>query len=320
MKEILILILLLSRFLSAQSYAPLPGEIGSTAIHKDSSIIVAWGTGVSVQRGPLDIAQPGNGNASYGIESDAIGAADGTSFVSLGDGGLAIVTFATPIKNGIGFDFAVFENGFTDNYIELAFVEVSSNGTNYYRFPAVSEWPTTIQLSNFDYSDCRFFDNFAGKYRANYGTPFDLEELNGEIGLDIDAITHVKLIDVIGSINPMYSTLDIHGNLINDPYPTAFPSGGFDLDAVGVINEGTQSIQDNSNSKLWVYPNPSNGKFKLSAANNGSYSIISPTGKLIFASDFSNDFTVDLSNLPNGIYILHVNNGVQVFTERLNKL
>ncbi|MDP4798335.1 MAG: T9SS type A sorting domain-containing protein [Crocinitomicaceae bacterium] len=319
MRQFFIFILLMGRFVSAQSFAPIPGEVGSTAIHKDSSIIASWATGVTVQRGPLDIAQPGNGNASFGTDSDAIGQANG-NVVSFGDGGSAVVTFAASIMDGPGFDFAIFENGFTDNYIELAFVEVSSDGINFFRFPAVSEWPTIIQLSNFDYSDCRYFDNLAGKYRANYGTPFDLEELSGEVGLDINAITHVKLIDVVGFVDPTYGTQDSQGNYINDPYPTAFPSGGFDLDAVAVIHEGTQTVQENSVSKISIYPNPSSGLFNIKGEGRGSYSITSSTGQLIFNSEFSNDFNVDLSNFPKGIYILHVNNGSGIYIERLNKI
>lgn len=319
MRKILILTLLLSEFSFAQSYAPLPGEVGSTAIHKDSSIIVAWATGVTVQRGPMDIAQPGNGNASFGVEADAVGIANGTGVVSLGDGGSAIVTFAAPIKNGLGADFAIFENGFADNYIELAFVEVSSDGINFYRFPAISEAPTSPQYWNGSYSDCRYFNNLAGKYRANYGTPFDLEELNGEVGLDINAITHVKIIDVVGFVGPTYGTMDSQGNYINDPYPTAFPSGGFDLDAVAVIHEGTQSINENEISQFIVYPNPSNGIFKVNSSQSGNYSIFSATGKSIIRADFSNDFIIDLSDFPKGMYILQVNNGTQIITERLNK-
>ena len=36
----------------------------------------------------------------------------------VGDGGSAILTFDTPIANGPGFDFAVFENGFSDTFLE----------------------------------------------------------------------------------------------------------------------------------------------------------------------------------------------------------
>ena len=319
MKIIFILLLLLSGFVSAQSFAPLPGEAGSTAIYKDSSIIAAWATGVSVQRGPLDIAQPGNGDATFGTEADGIGVADG-NVVSFGDGGSAIVTFDTPIANGPGPDFAVFENGFADNYIELAFVEVSSDGVNFFRFEALSEAPESPQYWNGSFSDCRYFNNLAGKYRANYGTPFDLQELSGEFGLNINSITHVKLIDVVGFVDPTYGTQDSQGNYINDPYPTAFPSGGFDLDAVAVIHQGVQDIAENTIPKLFVYPNPSNGNFTIKSSENGIYTIKSTAGQVIVSAAFSTDFNVDLSNYPKGIYILQVNNGIQIVTYRLIKI
>lgn len=318
MKKSGVILFLMSGFVSAQSYAPLPGEAGSTAIHKDSSIIVSWAIGVTVQRGPLDIAQPGNGNASFGTDSDAIGQANG-NVVSFGDGGSAIITFATPITNGSGADFAVFENGFMDNYIELAFVEVSSDGINFFRFDAISEAPTSPQYWNGSFSDCRYFNNLAGKYRANYGTPFDLQELSGEIGLDINAITHVKLIDVVGFVDATYGTQDSQGNYINDPYPTAFPSCGFDLDAVAVLHEGTQSITENSISTMTIYPNPSNGVFQVKTSESGSYSVIGATGNQILSSTFKNDFSIDLTSFQKGIYILQVTNGSGVFTERLSK-
>ena len=319
MKNLATIILAMSGFASAQSYAPLPGEAGSTAIHKDSSIIITWATNVTVQRGPMDIAQPGNGNVTYGTNADAIGSAN-ESVVSLGDGGSAIITFASPIINGAGPDFAVFENGFADNYIELAFVEVSSDGINYFRFPSVSEAPTSPQLTNFSYSDCRYFNNLAGKYRANYGTPFDLQELSGEVGLDINAITHVKLIDVVGFVDPTYGTQDSQGNYINDPYPTAFPSGGFDLDAVAVIHEGTQGTNEKFISNVRIYPNPSSGIFYVKTSETGSFSIFDATGNLVISASFLNDFSIDLTSFQKGIYILQINNGSGVYVERLNKI
>ena len=175
-------------------------------------------------------------------------------------------------------------------------------------------------MSNFDYSDCRYFNNLAGKYRANYGTPFDLEDLNGEIGLNVDAITHVKIIDVIGNVDPAYATMDGQGNIINDPYPTAFPSCGFDLDAVAVIHAGTQSVNEKSISKLSIFPNPSTSLFHVKSSESGNYSIFNSTGKMILTSEFNNDFTIYLSSFSKGIYILQVNNNAQTITERLNKL
>ena len=40
--------------------------------------------------------------------------------------------------NGNSWDFCVFENAFNDSFLELGFVEVSSNGNDFYRFPSTS--------------------------------------------------------------------------------------------------------------------------------------------------------------------------------------
>ena len=175
------------------------GQIGSLAVYKDSSVIVNWATGIQVSRGFLNVANPNLGVVGFGLESDALGIAegDGTSVVSLGDGGVAVLTFSNRITNLAGPDFAVFENGFADDYMEFAHVEVSSDGVNYFRFPSISEIPLTIQTDNFTFVDCRYVFNLAGKYRQGYGVPFDLEELTGIPNLDVNAISHIKLVDVI---------------------------------------------------------------------------------------------------------------------------
>ena len=251
---------LLSAEAGAQ-YAPQVGQPGSTAIKGTSSAFVAWASHCSVQRGYKDIAQPSLGYATLGDSSNAVGAMDGT-LVSLGDSGVAVLTFNSPIMDGPGADFAVFENGFIDNadsnlaYLEFGFVEVSSDGVNYYRFPANSLTQDTLQVGNPDYLDARKVNNLAGKYIGGYGTPFDLSELSGISGLDINNVTHVRIIDVVGSIGA-HASLDSVGRKINDPYPTPFASCGFDLDAVGVIHQsGTRVFGFENEHKVSVYPNP----------------------------------------------------------------
>ena len=226
--------------LVAGPFAPAAGQPGSTAISNSSQLIVEWASGFDdLIRGPLDIANPGGGLASFGTGNDALGFADGnaTHVVSLGDGGRITLTFAHPITNGPGFDFAVFENGFADAFLELAFVEVSSNGIDYVRLPAVSLTQTDTQLASFGALDPTNLDNLAGKYRGGFGTPFDLAQVAGLSPLvDTDHINFVRIVDVVGSINPLLGQQDSLGNLVNDPYPTAFASGGFDLDGVAVMN------------------------------------------------------------------------------------
>lgn len=225
------------------------GTEGCDAIDGHSSSIVAWATGVSVVRGLDDIAVPDGPHVIYGSESDAVGPIDftTTTAVSLGDGGSATVTFAHPIRNGEGPDFAVFENSFNDYFLELGFVEVSTDGERFVRFPATSLTQTETQVVS--EVDPTFIKNLAGKYRVGYGTPFDLEELRDSTGINIDSIVYVRIVDVVGSIDPQYATYDAYGHIVNDPYPTSDPtgnwrSGGFDLTGVAVMYENTNGSSE----------------------------------------------------------------------------
>lgn len=251
--------LLLSIFCCFFSWAQFAGPVGSpttSAIYKDSNAFVAWATNCVLQRGYLDISDPGLGTASYGDATAAVGMS-GNGVVTLGDSGVAVLTFLNPITNGAGFDFAVFENAFNDEFLELAVVEVSSDGENYFRFPATSNTPNDVQAGSFEnYGDATLLNNLAGKYREFYGTPFDLDELTGIPSLNVNAITHVKIIDVVGTIDPQYATYDQASNVINDPYPTAFAAGGFDLDAVGVIHEGEAGLALFPSVSFTLFPNP----------------------------------------------------------------
>jgi hypothetical protein len=224
-------------------YDPQVGQPGSLGIAASSDRFVGWASSVvGLQRGPQNVANPTGPLASFGVGSNALGASNGT-LVSLGDGGSITLGFDRPIADGEGADFAVFENGFamgTDGlaYLELGFVEVSSNGVDFFRFAAASLTPTDTQVGGFGPLDARGLNNLAGKHVAGFGTPFDLSELSGLSPLlDTLAVRYVRIVDVIGSIDPALGSRDASGRLINDPYATPFASGGFDLDAVGVMNQ-----------------------------------------------------------------------------------
>lgn len=206
--------------------------------------IVGWADSVvDFSRGPRTILNPGAGLASFGVAANATGPSDAVAdfnqVVSLGDGGSITLSFAEPIQDLDGPDFAVFENTFEfggEAFAELAFVEVSSDGVNFFRFDAISLTQTTTQLGAFGGLDATDINNLAGKHIAGIGTPFDLAELAGvSLQLDVDAVTQVRLIDVVGSIAPGIGSIDSQVNLINDPFPTDFASSGFDLDAVAVL-------------------------------------------------------------------------------------
>lgn len=310
MNRLVFLFSIISLTLQAQSYPPAAGQEGSTAIPADSPLFVAWATGIEVTRGLVDISNPetqhnGSNYATYGEPEDALGPAT-NQVVTLGDAGEAILTFAKPITDGPGFDFAIFENGFDDNFLELAFVEVSSNGVDYFRFPSHSQTQTEVQVEGFDQLDPTYIDNLAGKYRAFFGTPFDLSDLEDNSNLDKSSITHIKIIDVVGSIDLLYARYDSYGNKINDPFTTPFYSGGFDLDAVGIINEKVLGIDEKENSSFQIYPNPATSELYIKTHQPVQATIYDMHGKMIFSERNNGNRPLNVTALQNGIYILNI--------------
>lgn len=178
-------------------------------------------------------------DANWRVPEKIYGPALGTmGIVVLGNQGRVDVTFDRPITNGVGPDFAVYENGFGSGtsmvFAEIAFTEVSSDGLNFVRFDQ-----HCLQNGNpgaYGTLSMNSFNNVAGTAPALWGTPFDLEELRNRAEvldgtLNLQAITHVRIIDIDG-LAPVY---DAFGNQCWDATPT-WGSGGFDFDAIGVIH------------------------------------------------------------------------------------
>jgi hypothetical protein len=218
--------LLTCRAALAGPYAPAAGQPGTTAIAKNDPAIVGWATAYeNYSFGP-------NVDLTWRTPNKALGQAVGDSFdiVCLGDGGQITLTFAKPIFDGPGNDFAVFENGFSDTFLELAYVEVSSNGADYFRF--ANDSLTAGPVGGFGSVDTTNLSGLAGKYRQGFGTPFDLSELANVSPLfDPNHVGFVRIRDVVG--DGTYT--DTSGSVIYDLYPTT-GSGGFDLDAVAVLH------------------------------------------------------------------------------------
>jgi len=192
--------------------------------------------------------------------------------------------FDETIRQGKGYDFVVFENGFVSDanwstgsiagqmLAELGYVEVSSNGNDFVRFPAVSLTGevaggyVTIEISK--------IYNLAGKHPNAYGictgTPFDLKEIAEDpkvvSGLvDVNDIRYVRIVDIPGSgdftdaamlsIDPgTWPAWDFYQNNlpIYDAWVT-YGSGGFDLEAIGVLKEQKYSADIDLNGVVDVF-------------------------------------------------------------------
>jgi len=329
MRKILVILMVVMPVALWAQFAPAQDKPGTTAMHADSSAFVAWATGCVAEPGPMNITNPGAGLAGQGWPAEnAIGFPEGTySVTCLGDGGMATLTFDSPICNGEGPDFAVFENGFANAqqpdmwFLELGFVEVSSDGENFFRFPAISMVQTETQVGGMGCIDPAQIHNLASKYGAMYGTPFDLDEVPDDPLLDKNNITHVRIIDVIGNIDPEYCTYDSQGHPVNDPWPTPFASGGMDLDAVGVIHDVAHTpglgIADNEMESISVYPNPAHDYIRVETQSMTSAQTIdlyNVTGQKVLSS---NEKEINVSGLEPGVYFVRINCGENIFTERV---
>ena len=217
--------------LSAGPYAPAAGQEGSTAISKDDTAIVGWATGYE------NYIVGDSVSTSWQTPEKALGEAAGnsTDIVCLGRGGQITLTFDVPIVDGPGWDFATFENGFSDTFLELGYVEVSSNGTDFFRFS--NDSLTESAVGAFGSVDATQITGYCSKYKQGYGTPFDLAELDGVSDLlDVNNISYVRIVDIVGD----GTDLDSSGDVIYDPYPTS-GSAGVDLEAVAVLNNVTST-------------------------------------------------------------------------------
>lgn len=310
-----IIFVLIFLFKAWGQYPPAAGQPESTAIHADSSIITHWANKCYIQRGYVDISNKSLGQVSYGTNSDAFGKTD-NQVVSLGDSGIAVLSFPVFICDKPGFDFVVFENSFNGTFLELAFVEISSDSIHWFRFPSVSLTPTNQQVETFGSIQAEHIHNLAGKYKVLYGTPFDISEIADNANLNKQSIKYVKIIDVVGSINPIYASYDSQGNIINDPFPTPFNTGGFDLDAVGIINSCYENIDETSKLHVKIYPNPANEYIHIqSNCNIHTFFILNYMGKMVKHGQL-NDNKINIQHLSNGIYTIGivVKNEVHYYT------
>lgn len=234
------------------SDAPVPGFVGAAV----NPLFFRWALAASNY-------VRSDGQASYSDPALARGPVTGDHFdvLSLGDLTSAQITSGAPvgkvtlhftdtlhpapIRNLPGADFVVFENGFLDTtndggvFAELAYVEVSSNGIDFARFPSISLTPSAV--GSYGALDPTDLFNLAGKHVNNsddgsWGTPFDLAALANHPlvtagTLNLNNVRYVRIVDIPGN----GSFFDSTAQPIYDSWRT-FGTGGFDLEAVGAIS------------------------------------------------------------------------------------
>ncbi|MCA8949943.1 MAG: hypothetical protein KDE27_10605 [Planctomycetes bacterium] len=241
-------------------------------------MLAAWGAAAAVAgvaaQAPFATQVVGfqtNGNAGGGIFNppNALGAPQGALDVhSLGIGGELTLGLQTAITDGPGADFLVGENPFRLAgaadlvFAEVMFVEVSSNGVDFARFPASYYGPAT-QPGPFGAVVVGSYSGLAGQtpvlLPSNPGAdPQDVVEAGGDAFdlrdlaqhplvlqqlVDLTNITQVRLVDVVSG-----QSLDHRSRPIFDP-----GSGSADVDAITVVHQRGSVSQNGPSVELEIH-------------------------------------------------------------------
>jgi len=217
--------------------------------------------------------QGGAGGGTF-APANSLGAPGGALDVhSLGLGGSLTLGFAVTIADGNGADLLVAENPFhvtfNRTFAEVAFVEVSSNGVDFARFPSAFFGPQ-VEPGAFGTVPVGSYENLTGQTPAALASnptvdPQDLVEAGGDAfdlsdlqshplvlqGLvDLQAITQLRIVDARSGVD-----LDSRGVTIRDA-----GAGSADIDAVTVIHHTGNLVTDGPLVDLQVQPD---GTFTL---------------------------------------------------------
>jgi hypothetical protein len=132
----------------------------------------------------------------------------------------------------------------------------------------------------------------------------------------------VRIIDVVGNIQPEWRSEDALGHPINDPWPTAFETGGFDLDAVGVIHNqnNTDVVQFDEKVDFLLYPNPLQSQlFFESDQVISEFSVHEINGKQLFQASDTKSVVVETECWSKGLYVVKVQMGSNIQIAKLVK-
>jgi hypothetical protein len=169
--------------------------------------------------------------------------------LTLGEGGSVVLGFDFVLHDGPGADLAVFENGFMFGgdqvFAEVGFVEVSSNGTDFARFPSRFAPPAAGGTPMGTFAGLGGGMPVIANVAQDPDSPFDPAHAGGEaldfadlaadplvVGgqLDLQDVHFVRLVDVTPG------STDSQGTVISSA-----ALGGVDFDAVAALHHDGQA-------------------------------------------------------------------------------
>lgn len=173
---------------------------------------------------------------------------------------------------------------------------------------------------NNDSAGTAYIDNCDVCVEGNTGETACITDCNGISGgtasYDVCGICSGGNTGITPNTNTSLCKIDCNGDVM----------GTAKIDACGVCSGGNTGVEpcpsaipNNSEIALYtIYPNPSSSNFNLKSTGDIEYSVLNVLGKEILKGACKN--IVEFGNeLPNGIYILKVNNNNVTYTSKIIK-
>ncbi|HKI88950.1 MAG TPA: T9SS type A sorting domain-containing protein [Draconibacterium sp.] len=125
-----------------------------------------------------------------------------------------------------------------------------------------------------------------------------------------------------GAEDYTFSIYHSPGYFDNDSTGITMESNGGELDFSIVFKNGLlQNIEESAQPDYLVYPNPAQNRFSLKTTGtqqNIKISVFTLNGQLILKKiPLNNSNSVNISNVPNGVYLVQIKNDRQIFTQKL---
>lgn len=232
------------------------------------------------------------------------------SLTSAGD----LDIFVAKLHADGNFIWAKSMGGVNGDYIESIAVDVAGNVYTTGGFSSTTDFDPG--LATFNITPVGLLDIFISKLDTdgNFSWAKSIVGTNEKGVLSWNA-GHSIAIDVLGNV---YTTGFFQYTADFDPGPNAFylstanlPWSVFILKLSGTVT----SVHAVQSTPISIFPNPSSGLFTISTSTQGDshYSIFDSMGKLVMSKKISATlFTIDLSHLSNGQYLLRLNDQIRL--------
>lgn len=127
---------------------------------------------------------------------------------------------------------------------------------------------------------------------------------------------------IAGIPNMQYTwSPNYHISNVNDENPLVWPDSNTHYSLIGIDEHGCQfnspgcfvtvygvGLDENNKELLDIFPNPANDVLQIKIENTEKvlYTIVDVTGKIAKNNIFNGNNTIDIADLPSGVYVIHL--------------